>query len=97
MKQEYAGKTSWSYIIVFVVLLILTFFVLKASVASAKPDEYVKIVIAKGDTLWEISESYGDQSDLSRPRFINWTIERNHIQVRRLIPGQSIIIPVKKQ
>lgn len=97
MKQEYKEKTSWSYIIVFAVLLILTFFVLSTSIASAKPEQYVKITIEEGDTLWGISESYGEQSDLSRSNFINWTIERNHIQVRKLIPGQSIIIPVRKQ
>ncbi|HET7657868.1 MAG TPA: LysM peptidoglycan-binding domain-containing protein [Bacillales bacterium] len=90
------NQTSWSYIILFVTLFVLAFFVLKVSTASADPGKYMKVTILKGDTLWEIAETYDDRANMKRNEFIRWVETRNHVDSHRLTPGETLIIPVKR-
>lgn len=96
MREQSKEKTSWSYMVVLAVLFIVAIFVLKASIASADPGKYAKVTIQKGDTLWQIATVYEQRSHLSRTRFINWVENTNRVKNDKLIPGQTIIIPVKK-
>lgn len=82
--------------IIFAAVFILAFFILKTSIASADPGKYEKVTIEKGDTLWQIAGSHKQQSHMSRSRFIRWVEKMNQVKSDELIPGETIMIPVKK-
>ncbi|HET7629153.1 MAG TPA: LysM peptidoglycan-binding domain-containing protein [Bacillales bacterium] len=97
MNVHSQSKTGWSYILLFIALLILAFFVLRTSVSAADPDKYIQITVQPGDTLWEISEQYEAFTSLPHEQFIAWTERMNHVRSRKLIPGQTLLIPVEKR
>ncbi|WP_341277884.1 LysM peptidoglycan-binding domain-containing protein [Paenibacillus sp. FSL H8-0537] len=60
-------------------------------VAPASAGEQM-VVVAQGDTLWEIARKYSDSSD-----DIRWSVfqirERNRLSSPDIWPGQKLVIP----
>jgi uncharacterized membrane protein YgaE (UPF0421/DUF939 family) len=55
---------------------------------------YTNVEIQKGDTLWEIADTYMDTAHYrSRNDYMNEIMNINHMTSDRLITGQKIIVP----
>lgn len=55
---------------------------------------YTNIEIQRGDTLWEIADSYMDSEHyMSRTDYINEIMSINHMVTDRLVAGQKMIVP----
>lgn len=76
------------------VFILSVFFSL--SLDNDSTNEYQSVLINEGDTLWSIANQYEDDS-LTKVEFINWIEEYNEVRADRLQPGQTIVIPVKRE
>lgn len=94
-KNMQSKQTSWSFVLIFAVLFVLAFFVMRVSTASADPSKYMKVTIHQGDTLWQIANHYEGKADMKRSQFIHWVETRNHVSSQRLIPGDKLVIPIE--
>ncbi|MBS2969093.1 LysM peptidoglycan-binding domain-containing protein [Metabacillus sp. KIGAM252] len=84
--------------------LIASFFVLvggilfaAAGTGSGKTlDEYAKIEIREGDTLWDLAETLKDKHGMSQTEFVEWVDKENNLSTIVIKPGDTVFIPVKK-
>ena len=58
-------------------------------------EEYMKVVVSEGDTLWGISQEYGEPHKTDSKEFINWIVTENNLIDQEIKVGQELIIPVK--
>ena len=86
--------SKYSYAMILVGLSIAGAFILSI-VFPASMDEYVKITVSEGDTLWNISEEYAEYHHLSKREFVIWVEQYNEITASRIFIGDELIIPVK--
>lgn len=77
-----------------VVLILSIFFSL--SLEKDSDNEYMSVRINEGDTLWSIANQYENYS-FTKVEFINWIEKHNRVHADRLQPGQTIIIPIKRE
>lgn len=86
--------STYSYTILFLLVSCVT-----ALIISLKTDihdeEFVKITVTEGDTIWEIAEQYTKDSNLSKEQFVNWVLTQNERDEKQLYPGEELVIPVK--
>jgi hypothetical protein len=59
-------------------------------------NDYLKLSISKGDTVWDIAEAYNGNPKLDNSDFVRKIERINQIDADNIKPGQKIIIPVKK-
>ncbi len=69
-------------------------FMLSLKFNSVKVEDFTKVTIAEGDSIWEISEQFSEKHGLSNEEFISWVKQHNNIEGDRIYPGEEIIIPV---
>ena len=60
-------------------------------------DQYLKVTVSEGDTLWKISNQFEGQHSLSNKEFISWVKKHNENIEDQIYPGEKIVIPVSKQ
>lgn len=84
-----------SYAIILILLSFSIAFVLseKSTISS---DDYIAVKVMEGETIWEISERYAEEHNLTPKQFINWVKKTNDID-EHILAGDSIIIPVSKE
>lgn len=90
-------KKIWSthsYTILLLAVSCLAALVLSLK-TDIKEDNYLKITVESGDTLWEIANVYAPDSNLSKKQFIEWVNKQNAIEDNLLHPGDELIIPIK--
>lgn len=78
-------------IAIFILSIIFSF-----SLEKDSTNEYQSIQINEGDTLWSIANQYEDHS-LTKMEFINWIEEHNQVYADSIKPGQTIVIPIKRE
>jgi hypothetical protein len=64
---------NYSYAIILVVLSFVGVFIFSNMFPSSH-DDYMKVTVSKGETLWGISDKYSDQHHLSKAEFVEWVI-----------------------
>jgi hypothetical protein len=65
------------------------------SVEDTSQTPFKSVLINEGDTLWGIANQYENHS-LSKVEFIAWIEEYNGVRADKVQPGQTIVIPVKR-
>ncbi|MBM7652150.1 cell division suppressor protein YneA [Neobacillus cucumis] len=85
---------QYSYAITLILLSFTIAFVILLKHQS--DDQYVKVTISEGDTLWTISEQFADQHSLSNKEFVSWVKKHNENIKDQIYPGEKIVIPVSK-
>ena len=86
---------QYSYAITLILLsCTLAFFL---SLNHHSDDQYVKVTISEGDTLWKISDQFEGQHSLSHKEFVSWVKKHNENIKDQIYPGEEIVIPVSKQ
>ncbi|PLR81795.1 cell division suppressor protein YneA [Bacillus canaveralius] len=79
----------------FAILLIL--FSFATALLINGPDEgenYMKIKVAEGDTLWTLSNEFSNEHSLSPQQFVSLVETLNGISGDLIYPGDEIVIPV---
>lgn len=85
---------QYSYAILLIVLSCSLSFLLSLRFDSPEEDQYIKITISEGDSLWKISKQYSEQHSLSNDDFVSWVKRHNDIEGDEIYPGEEIMIPV---
>jgi LysM repeat protein len=85
---------KYSYTIVLFAISLLAAFMLSLQIDSPESENYIKITVNEGDSLWKIAEEYSNEHTLAINDFIHWVQNNNGIADGRIYPGEEIIIPV---
>lgn len=81
------------------ILIMLIVFSAAASIAFGKTGNtkqeiyYEVVMIKKGDTLWNLAESFRPQ-DMSVAEYVEYIMKFNDMKNDKIISGQNIILPV---
>ncbi|MBP3041253.1 LysM peptidoglycan-binding domain-containing protein [Bacillaceae bacterium Marseille-Q3522] len=59
-------------------------------------DQYVKITVSEGDSLWSLSERYSNAHSYTPQDFIKWVEKNNGLSDDQIRPGDLLVIPVAK-
>ncbi|AQX54189.1 LysM peptidoglycan-binding domain-containing protein [Priestia flexa] len=88
------------YTTFFVVIAALTYVLtLLLGADRVELEKYTTVTIAKGDTIWELSQEYSKHHNLSPNEFVEWVQNMNELTVpstQSLSPGDQLYIPVLK-
>lgn len=85
---------KYSYAILLIILSCSLAFVLSLRFNSNEDEDFLKITVSEGDSLWEISNQYSEQHSYSNSEFVSWVQQHNKIDGHKIYPGEEIIIPV---
>lgn len=88
---------QYSYAIILVILSCSVALILSFQQSSEVKDQYLKVSVSEGDSLWEISNQYSDQHSLSNKEFISWVKKHNKNIDEKIYPGDEIMIPVSTE
>jgi cell division protein YceG involved in septum cleavage len=91
MKKLWATH-SYTILLILVCCLSTLFLSLQTDI---KEDEYLKVIVKSGDTVWEYAEQYSNDSHLSKKQFVNWVLIQNELSEKQLYPGEELILPIK--
>jgi LysM repeat protein len=86
---------QYSYAITLILLSCTLAFVLLLK--HQTDEQYVKVTITQGDTLWKISDQFQGQHSLSNKEFVSWVKKHNDNIEDQIYPGEEIVIPVSKK
>ncbi|WP_442599632.1 cell division suppressor protein YneA [Neobacillus sp. D3-1R] len=86
--------STYSYTILLLVVSCISALFLRLA-TDINEEDYIKIKVNSGDTLWEMADQYTMDSKLSKEQFINWVVSHNKLVDKQLYPGAEIILPVK--
>lgn len=92
-------KSGWSYFIV----LMLTVAFISANIymdyknKAYASEQFLKIEVKQGDTIWDLSNIYKGQHKLSTKEFIKQVEELNNMDADLIKGGQTIVLPVSKK
>ncbi|WP_042456613.1 cell division suppressor protein YneA [Neobacillus dielmonensis] len=86
--------TQYSYAII--LLLISCAFALIFTIQHRPNDQeqYMKITVSDGDSLWKISKTYANDHSMTNKEFVNWVKKHNKKIDDEIYPGEEIIIPI---
>lgn len=77
--------------------MILSAVILLLSYTSGQElNQYVKIEVQQGDTLWSIADQVADKKKINKSEFIEWVADNNHLQTSDIQPGDELVIPLKR-
>jgi LysM repeat protein len=88
---------KYSYAITLIGLSCISALIISFHFHSFHKENYVKVTISEGDSLWKIANVYSGENSLSNDEFVSWVKKHNHIRGDQIYPGDEILIPVNKQ
>ncbi len=80
-----------SYLVFFFSLIVVFTFYSVIS-HNAQKQEFSELEIEKGDTLWELAESFSGNTP--HHKWIEDIMEMNNLRTTKIVAGQSLKIPV---
>lgn len=90
------GKESIIFVGLFTVILSAVILLLSYSSNGQELNQYVKIEVQQGDTLWSIADQVTDKKKMNKQDFIEWVADKNYLQTTDIQPGDELVIPLKK-
>ncbi|MHA7767814.1 cell division suppressor protein YneA [Bacillus atrophaeus] len=60
-------------------------------------NQYVKIEVQSGDTLWSLTDQVSDTKKINKKDFIEWVTEENNLQTSDIQAGDVLTLPLKKE
>jgi cell division protein YceG involved in septum cleavage len=91
MKKLWATH-SYTILLILVSCLSALFLSIQSDI---KEEEYIKVIVKSGDTVWEYAEQYSNESNLSKKQFVNWVLTQNELAEKQLFPGEELVLPIK--
>ncbi|WP_099221365.1 cell division suppressor protein YneA [Listeria costaricensis] len=71
--------------------------ILMLFLAGTDTDNYSKIDVSEGDSVWALAADYSDESHMNQEEFVQWVEKENHLADGQIKAGDSLIIPVKEK
>lgn len=98
MEKKYI-KSGWSYILVLVITIsfIVTNVYMDYKNKAYASDKFVQVEVEYGDTIWDLSNSYKKQHNLSTKEFIDQVEKLNNLNADQIKNGQIILLPIVKK
>ena len=91
-------KKLWNQYSYAIILLLLSCSIaLIIAIHKNEKDQFLKVTVSEGDSLWKISEQFAGQHALSGKQFVSWVKQHNNIDGDQIFPGEKIMIPVNKK
>ncbi|GHH96674.1 cell division suppressor protein YneA [Neobacillus kokaensis] len=93
-------KKLWNQYSYAIILILLSFSfaaIISFQNSPEESEQYLKITVSEGDSLWKLSKQYADQHSLSNEDFVNWVKLHNKNTEDKIYPGEEIIIPVSNK
>ncbi|MDN3014650.1 LysM peptidoglycan-binding domain-containing protein [Paenibacillus sp. BSR1-1] len=93
-------KKIWNqYSFAIILMFISCSFALILSIQSNsnEKDNFIKVTVSEGDSLWELSDQYAGQHSLSNKEFVSWVKKHNKNVGDQIFPGDKILIPVNNE
>lgn len=72
----------------------LIFTIIFLAINNTSSEQYMRVTVSEGDSLWTIAERYAAEHSLSNHEFIKWVVDENDIIGDTIHPGEQLIIPV---
>ncbi|MCM2533306.1 LysM peptidoglycan-binding domain-containing protein [Neobacillus pocheonensis] len=88
---------QFSYAIILIVLSCSVALMISLHIESDDQNQYIKVTVSEGDSLWKISNQFSGQHSLSKDEFVSWVKKHNEIEDDQIFPGEEIVIPVSKK
>lgn len=87
--------SNYSYAILLILLSCGSALFISYQTQSFHKEDYVKITINEGDSLWKIADQYSGKTSLNHDTFITWVKKNNQLEENTIYPGEEIVIPIK--
>ncbi len=88
---------KYSYAITLIILSCSLAFILSVKNHSNDQEQYLKVTVSEGDSLWKMADEYAEEHSLSNNEFVSWVKNHNENISDQIFPGEEIIIPVSKK
>lgn len=59
-----------------------------------KSEEYLRVTVEEGESLWKIAEKYSDGHSMSMAEFVSWVEKENGKAGKTIFPGEQLVVPV---
>ncbi|HYK72991.1 MAG TPA: LysM peptidoglycan-binding domain-containing protein [Pseudoneobacillus sp.] len=86
--------STYSYTILLMIISCISAIFLGFT-SDKNEQDYLKITINAGDTIWEMADQYSMDSNMSKKQFVNWVVSHNNIEEKHLYPGAELVLPIK--
>ena len=57
-------------------------------------EDYIKVTVQDGESVWKLAEKFADNHTLSPAEFVAWVEKENGITGEVIHPGDQLVIPV---
>ncbi|MGZ7825351.1 cell division suppressor protein YneA [Bacillus subtilis] len=91
------SKECIIFVGLFTVILSAVILMLSYTSSGQELNQYVKIEVQQGDTLWSIADQVADTKKINKNDFIEWVADKNQLQTSDIQPGDELVIPLKKK
>ncbi len=88
---------NYSYAIILILLSFVTAFILSIRFDAFHQNNYIKVTVSDGDSLWKIADEYSKDGSISTSEFVQWVQRHNDIDGDQIFPGEKILIPVSNE
>ncbi|MCM3765604.1 LysM peptidoglycan-binding domain-containing protein [Neobacillus niacini] len=85
---------QYSYAIILLILSCAAAVIISSQGNSDVEEEYIKVTVSEGDSLWGLSKEYASMHSLTNKEFVNWVKKHNKNVDEKIFPGEEIVIPV---
>ncbi|MFK2825093.1 LysM peptidoglycan-binding domain-containing protein [Bacillus sp. B190/17] len=82
-----------SFVLLFMAVTIIAGIILIFSI-SEEQHSYKEIVVQEGDSLWSIAGQYNKVNGMDEEDFIMWVQKENKLRSAKIVPGDTLIIPI---
>jgi LysM repeat protein len=87
-------KLWQEYSFILILFAISCSFVLVLGSTMNKSEDYIKVTVQDGESVWEIAERFANNHSLSPAEFVSWVEKENGISGDVIHPGDQLVIPV---
>lgn len=89
------NKLSVCYILTFIVSILAITLIVSYTGADSL-ENYHKVEIKEGDSLWSIADEFQKKTEISKQDFVKWVQEKNNIHSTLIKPGDLVVVPIEK-
>jgi nucleoid-associated protein YgaU len=87
-------KVSKGIIFLMILVVFISFPIFKKANERTDEDNYIRVTVYSGDTLWKIASRYGSK-DIDIRKTIYEIRKINKLDSVIIVPGQELLIPAK--
>jgi cell division protein YceG involved in septum cleavage len=83
---------KYSFVLILVAISYISVFAIAGSLD--KTEDYIKVTVQDGESVWKLAEKFSNDHSLSQAEFVSWVEKENGIAGEVIHPGDELVIPV---